>query len=250
VVAYVANAFLTPLARAQADALLRIDNDPLTAKDMASRAVWADRFVANHPDTRPWQYIDIDYDHPDLKAACPNGQCLPAKITDFERILANRAYPPETRAAALVWLLHLVGDVHQPLHTINRRDYGGNCEVIQTEDGRESLHKWWDDDVVDEIGGRDPAQLGRTLAKQVTKTELAEWTRGSPYDWAAQSYQVAKAQVYAYTAEPHCRLPALSLSTTYEITAKAITAKQLERAGVRLAAVLNASLGTAPKPAR
>ncbi len=243
VIAYVANAFLTPAARLQADALLRQDVNPLTAGDMASRATWADRYRVSHPETASWHFIDIDYDHPDLKAACYDQQCLPAKITEFERVLAARKLPAPTRAAALVWLLHLVGDVHQPLHAINRHDHGGNCEVIETTHGRESLHRWWDDDVVDAIGGRDPARLGSALAKEVTKAELTEWARGTPDDWAAQSYEVARGEVYAYTSSPHCRLPADELSSAYITTSKAVAAKQLERAGVRLAAVLNAALG-------
>ena len=249
VIAYIANAFLTPAARAEADVLLRSDTDPLTARDMASRATWADRYRTGHPETAPWHYIDIDYDHPDLKAACGGGQCLPAKIGDFERVLANPAAPISDRAQALVWLLHLVGDVHQPLHTINRHDRGGNCEVIETSHGLESLHKWWDDDVVDAIGGRQPAQLGPALAKRVSKAELAEWSRGTADDWAAQSYQIARTEVYAYTSDPHCKLPADTLSSAYVTTAEAIATRQLERAGVRLAAVLNAALapGTAPK---
>ncbi len=242
VIAYVANAFLTPYARAQADALLRADPDRLTARDMASRATWADRYRTNHPETGPWHYIDINYDHTDVRAACPGDQCAPAKIVEFERVLADPVAPVQTRAEAMVWLLHLVGDVHQPLHTINRHDRGGNCEVIDTDNGRETLHKWWDDDVVDAIGGRDPARLGPELAKQVTKAELAEWSRGTAWDWAAQSYEVAKAEVYAYSSSPHCKLPADTLSTEYVTTVKGIAAKQLERAGVRLAAVLNATL--------
>ena len=121
--------------------------------------------------------------------------------------------------------------------------------MIDTENGRETSHKWWDDDVVDAIGGQDPARLGPVLAKQVTKAELTGWSRGTAWDWAAQSYQVAKAEVYAYSSSPHCKLPDDTLSTEYVTTAKGIAAKQLERAGVRLAAVLNATLAP-PAPGR
>ena len=242
-IAYVANAFFTPTAQDQADSLLRMDADPLTARDMASRAAWSDRYRSGHPETAPWHYGDIDLNRPDLKAACLDRQCLPAKISQFERVLANPAYPPQTRAGALIWLLHLVGDVHQPLHTIDRRDRVGNCEAIETPHGLESLHKWWDDDVVDAIGGRDPGRLGSALARQVTQAELADWSRWTADDWAAQSYQIAKTEVYAYSSDPSCRLPPETLTPAYVATAETIAAKQLARAGVRLAAVLNATLG-------
>ena len=123
---------------------------------MGSRATWADRYRSGHPETAPWHYVDIDFDRPDLKAACLDRQCLPAKISQIERVLAKPAYPPQTRAGALIWLLHLVDDVHQPLHTIDRQVRGGNCEAIETPHGLESLHKWWDDDVVNAIRGPRP----------------------------------------------------------------------------------------------
>ena len=56
------------------------------------------------------------------------------------------------------------------------------------------------------FGGRDLGRLGSALARQVMQAELAEWSRGTADDWAAQSYQIAKTEVYAYSSAPSCRL--------------------------------------------
>jgi hypothetical protein len=249
VVAYIANAFLTPAVRVQADALLRADADPSTGRDMASRATWADLYSRAHPQTAGWHLALVSYDRPDLKATCAARPCSTGKIVEFEQVLANRAAPAPTRTAALIWLLNLVADVHQPLDTIEwRHDGGGVCEVISAGHGLETLHEWWDKDVVDALGGRQPGRLGPELAKRVTRRELQDWSRGSAADWAAQSYQVAKTEVYAYSSAPHCKMPPDTLSSAYVTTSEQVAAGQLERAGVRLAAILNATLAPLPPP--
>src|SRR5277367_6162974 len=70
VTAMIAYGRLTPAARAKVDALLQADSDTLTAPDFASRATWADKYRNGHRETANWHFVDIEIDHPDLKAAC------------------------------------------------------------------------------------------------------------------------------------------------------------------------------------
>jgi hypothetical protein len=143
---------------------------------------------------------------------------------------------------ALKFLLHLVGDLHQPLHSSDHRDAGGN-KVQVTVDGfdhksRDNLHGFWDTHFVEAIA-RPPAALAQQRIAQITQEQAAEWRQGTPDDWAMEAFNIAFDDVYGQ--------PPLSgnahLDEAYVARAEKDVALQLSRAGVRLAAVLNRALG-------
>jgi len=144
IVADIARAYMTPAALATVDAMLAADTDTLTPHDMLSEATWADRYRgAGHPETASWHFVDTELDHPDLKAACfgfpaqaavasqgPAQDCIVDKIDAFSRELADATTAAPERLLALKYLLHFVGDVHQPLHASDNHDRGGNCVLL------------------------------------------------------------------------------------------------------------------------
>ena len=141
---------------------------------MASRATWADQYRSGHPEAAPWHYVDIDFDRPDLKAACLDRQCLPAKISQIERVLANPAYPPQTRAGALIWLLHLVDDVHQPYTRSTDKSAAATAKPSRRRMGSSRCISGGTMTWSTLFGGRDLGRLGSALARQVMQAELAE----------------------------------------------------------------------------
>src|SRR5215472_3428935 len=136
VVALIAEHYLSPDVRNTVTALLAQDADPLTQHDIASEATWADKYRNQHRETGNWHFVDIEIDNPDISSACAgrpplplntvasNGPpaCILDKIQQFSDELAKSGTDPEERLIALKFLLHFVGDLHQPLHSSDNHD--------------------------------------------------------------------------------------------------------------------------------
>jgi len=155
--------------------------------------------------------------------------------------LKNRDAAPQERLLALEFLLHFVGDIHQPLHASDDHDRGGNQKRVNAP-GIETnnLHHYWDTDFVARLGSSD-AGIAQRLIHGISETQRAQWSSGTPADWARESFAVARDHTYG-------RLPAADdrnhyqLSTAYVDDATTVVADRLSRAGVRLAMVLNQAL--------
>jgi hypothetical protein len=264
-VALIAEHYLTPGAKQQVEALLAADTDDLTRHDIANAATWADRFrEANHrrdnyEATRRWHYVDLEIDDPDITAACygrkplPPGTpasigdknaCVVDKITQFAAELAAPETDAEERVIALKFLLHFVGDLHQPLHAANHHDAGGNKVRVTVEGfpqkARDELHGYWDKQFVEALG-RPPLALAAQLIAQITPEQAAAWREGTADDWAWESFNIAYDVVYG--EPPLSAASPQYLDAAYVARAERAVALQLSRAGVRLAAVLNNALG-------
>lgn len=266
VVARIALHYLTPGARARVQALLADDPDPLTAHDPVSAAVWADRYRdspengprANYHQTHAWHFVDLERHHPDLARAChgfpplpdgtpasrgPADDCVVNKITQFRAELSPWPGPGATPAQraeaqrALKFLIHFVGDLHQPLHAIDDHDRGGNEKRVRMDGAHAgSLHHYWDDVFVQRLGP-DDAAIADALVARITPANVRAWQRGTPRDWARESFETARTQGYGALPAPDDR-GRYRLDATYRDQATAIVALQLEEAGVRLAALL------------
>jgi hypothetical protein len=264
VVALIAEHYLTPTAGRQVEAMLAADTDELTRHDIASAATWADRYRdadhrrSHYDATKRWHYIDLEIDDPDFKAACYGRQPLPPdtpasiadknacvvdKVAQFAAELAAPETDAEERLYAFKFLLHLVGDMHQPLHASDHGDNGGNSVKV-TVDGfdhktRDNLHGFWDTQFV-ELLGRPPAALAKQLLAQIAPEQEAEWRQGTFDDWAMEAFNIAFSDVYG---DPPLSANAVQhLDAAYVEQARKDVALQLSRAGVRLALVLNRAL--------
>jgi len=154
-VALIAQHYLTATAKKQINAMLAADRDPLTKHDLASEATWADKYRdSNHrkdhyEETKRWHFVDLEISGPDMNTACfgrnplppgtlaSNGDkmaCVVDKIAQFAAELAASGTDAEERLFALKFLLHFVGDMHQPLHASDNNDAGGN-NIKVTVDG-------------------------------------------------------------------------------------------------------------------
>ncbi len=262
IVALIAQNYLRPEVRRTVEAMLAADPDPLTAHDIGAEASWADRFRDANIDgsrerTRQWHFADIEVGEPSLDAACfghprlqpgrpasdgPARDCVVDKIDQFAAELADPLESPEEQLLALKFLLHFVGDVHQPLHAADEEDRGGNDEQVSAPGFRPGrLHHYWDTEFV-ELLGPDPRGVAATLLRQITPAQLRQWARGTPSDWAMESFAVARDDVYAKLPQPGRRWT-YRLNQEYIDMATAAVARQLSKAGVRLAFVLNTALG-------
>jgi len=262
IVALIADSFLQPDVRRRVGAMLAADTDPLTAHDIAAEATWADAYRQADIDgsrarTRKWHFVDIELYAPDLDLACfkhlplppgtlaslgPANSCVVDKIAQFTAELGNRATPVEEQLVALKFLLHFVGDVHQPLHASDEDDRGGNDKRVSAYGFRSgNMHHYWDTEFV-ALLGTEPRQVAQTLVRAIPPAQLRNWSRGTAADWALEAFAMARDDAYG-------QLPPPTRRYTYRLTPRYIdmavrdTRLQLARAGVRLAYVLNTALG-------
>ena len=107
-----------------------------------------------------------------------------------------------------------------------------------------SLHVYWDVTTVNALG-HSPSDIAATLDAQITPADVRQWTAGDASAWAMESFQLARTAAYGpLPSRPTCDAPgAVALSPAYQAAAQAVTARQLQVAGVRLAYVLDHALG-------
>jgi hypothetical protein len=262
IVALVAQAFLAPDVRSKTSGLLATDTDSLTPHDIASEATWADKFGdANRNGAREkthlWYFVDVEISHPDLDGACfghpripagtvasngPAQDCVVDKVEEFAAELSSPTTDPEERIVALKFLLHFVGDLHQPLHSSDDNDRGGNDKRVMAPGFKAgNLHHFWDTEFVDQLG-TDSRSIASDLIGHITKAQEKDWSQGTAADWAQESFQIARDDAYGQLPEPNVHHSYL-LTEDYVSMATQDVALQLSKAGVRLAFIVNKALG-------
>jgi hypothetical protein len=106
-----------------------------------------------------------------------------------------------------------------------------------------NLHSYWDTEVVAQLGD-SPVDIAMRLDRDITPAKAADWVKGGPRDWAMQTFTVARNDTYNLPSRPTCNeRGSVALSEAYQARGRQDAVIQLERAGVRLAYVLNTALG-------
>jgi len=249
-VAALATEYLTPAARANVETLL----GPETLPDVAS---WADGFRQDNYQTFFWHFVDIPTDAPayDRDRDCPRQphieagavedrwrDCAVDRILYQEQRLANPALDRADRAIALKFLVHFVGDLHQPFHALGF-EAGGNGVLVsifgRSECGNGAakpvpcnLHSAWDAALIAHRGLDDAAYLA-VLREVVRKNRWTTDAPGTPAEWAMQSKTAAKAALVPQRG---------IIDEAYYRAHIGVIEERLALAGLRLAAVINRSV--------
>lgn len=218
-----------------------------------------------HPRTELWHFIDIPLDEasyvPDRD--CPkiannevDRNCVIAAIDHFQQVLANKHASPTDRKRALTFLVHFVGDIHQPLHTTSRfaqahgkgpSDHGANgvTAILPVTHDSQPLHTVWDDVLIAEEneklqGNHTPPEYVRHLLTDVLPTlPAAALAETSAVAWANSAHQLAINDAYKYPGTDHEKAP---LDGAYLTKNEKVADEQLTLAGVHLAHLLDAAL--------
>ena len=264
----IATRTLTPAARLAVARLLRddvgADGQPSGRATLAQVANWADE-IRGLPVWRasgPYHYDDMPLCGVSTLSEralwCPDEQCASSQVARRLAVLKDRNAPARERNEALKWIVHLIGDMHQPLHASDHADKGGNdvkvtffgARMDDPVDGRTprplNLHSIWDTQiphrVIEEKGG-----YRAFLAELPDDATRRAWENGSIDEWLAESNAIARNFVYpALPTHFACVEPiadVLDIGEPYYRAAAPVVATQLRRAGVRLAKVLNDALG-------
>src|SRR6185295_5248767 len=123
----------------------------LPDEKLSDVANWADQVRDARPESKPWHYVNVPEGAKSFDAArdCAGGECIVAKLEEMQKKLADATTPKAERVEALKWVVHLVGDLHQPLHVSHGEDKGGN-DIQVTFFGRPTnLHRLWDSDMIE-----------------------------------------------------------------------------------------------------
>lgn len=215
------------------------------------------------PQTLPWHYVDTDVMQGayDRSRDCPNDLCITEKLPQMEKMLADSKASDAERLVALKWVVHLVGDLHQPLHATERNhDKGGNLMKVsyfnRNRGGHENLHALWDEVIMDcawslvvgphySIDFAKAREKAYRLNARITPGQALLWpealTLGTVpqaiVNWTNESHALARTVVYGVLPQ-HSH----DLGTTYSQIVLPVIETRLEQAGIRLAGVLNLAL--------
>ena len=231
---------------------------PETLADVAS---WADRYELGNYQTFYWHFVDMPSDATayDRDRDCPRQptvaagtgpdkwrDCIVERITYNEQRLADATLDRADRAIALKFLVHFLGDVHQPFHALGLERGGNGIPVVlfgsETCGGDPArpipcnLHSVWDSGLIGRRGLDDEQYLAVLNAK-IRADRLALRAGGMPRDWAMESLALTRAALVA----PHA-----AIDESYYRAHIAVVDERLALAGLRLASVLDRSLTTPP----
>ena len=235
-VARLAEAELTPAARAEISRLLAGEADP----SLPGIATWADDLrdtdPASYRRTGRWHFVNIAENgcHYDAARDCPGGDCVVEAIRRQAGILADRRQPLEARRDALKFVVHFIGDVHQPLHAGYARDRGGNDTQVNDAGFGTNLHALWDSRLLFRQHLSDEAYATRLRAMPLVVPLARHALPPDAAGWAEASCAIMS-QPDFYPAKP-------ALQDDYFIRWTPTAEAQLRRAGTRLAQLLNATL--------
>ncbi|HYC30656.1 MAG TPA: S1/P1 nuclease [Gemmatimonadales bacterium] len=231
VVAHIAEDRLTP----NTSAAIR---DLLAGQDLGDAAVWADRIRGARRNTSLLHYVNIPLTATryEPQRDCPGRRCIIAACDSFARVLADARAGRGERAEALRFLLHLIGDLHQPLHVANNDDRGGNQTQVRLGPKGTNLHDVWDGQIL-ETRRLGEAEYLERLRSQMRSLDPGSFERGTVIDWAMEGHATARRLAYAPVTGRHIDEP-------YIAAGLEATDLALIKAGVRLAAVLNRALAS------
>lgn len=225
---------------------------------LAEAATWPDTYARQYKKYKamgPLHYVDIAPQASAYQESrdCPN-RCVVTGLDKYFAVLAGADDDTaswKSRQQALYWVSHFVGDIHQPLHVAHPDMDGGNKTFVQFFGQRMKAHEVWDRGLLarleltfrapadrDEDAGDDALwqELSFALVSELSPQQVKTWqTNLSPKDWANETLAVAKQKAFLKPNE--------TVDQPYVDSHASVVKQQLQKAGVRLAAVLNQVFG-------
>ncbi|HWI87766.1 MAG TPA: S1/P1 nuclease [Sphingomicrobium sp.] len=247
VVAAIADTQLSGLARAHVRQILG------AAESLDEAANWPDEMRSAPGEfwqktATPWHYVTLNgitYDH-----APPEGDALQA-LSHFRQVLQDPKASLADKQLALRFVVHLVGDLHQPLHAGKCCDRGANDVKVTFFGKPTNLHAVWDTALVDDEQ-LSFSELAAKLERHISNSQVLDWWDVNPRDWISESAEI-RDTLYPPPGTPpkkgakgkDKKVPDLSYSYVFKFTP--VMERRLQQGGVRLAAYLN-DIFASPQP--
>ncbi len=220
---------MSPTAREAAFGILDIDK----AEEFLELCAWAERVKISQPETAPWHemYLPNDATGIDIGRDCTADGCVVSRVIQDISTLKSDA-PKEEKAVALRLLMHLIGDLHQPLNFGFAKDEGGH-KIPATFLGRPTtVYDIWETGLLE----AERVAPGGSLETLWLAHEVQ--THPEPLDWARESYFIMRAPATGYLGNPG----GLVFDERYVQQNRPVAMGQMEKAGVRLGLTLNNAL--------
>lgn len=226
IVAEIADNHLLPAVK------IKIEKN-FTIKKLSDVANWAD-VVKKKRSQGSWHYCNIEEPEREYvrERDCPHEACVVEKLKKYARVLEERGVAGKESKEALMYLVHFVGDIHQPLHLGNARDRGGNNIFLSFKGRRTNLHALWDGGLI-YLAGKNLVQYAGDLSRRITAREVDAWNFSSMTGWANESRVWALDHAYVLGVDRG------TLSKRYIEKSREIIDLRLSQAGARLAGLLN-----------
>lgn len=225
-VAYIAECHLSKRAKRKIENLLN-------CRSMVYVANWMDS--ASHTEeyahTKTWHYVNVDADEADYATSRkePMGDVVTA-INTLVSELQSGELSPEQERIELMMLIHLVGDMHCPMHAGYKSDRGGNGTKIKFFGKQQNLHSLWDSDIVESAHRWSYTEWQQQIDR-ATRKDVKRYAEGTPDDWIEETSTLAK-DIYSRTPS------GANLSYDYVNHYTPTIEDQLLKGGIRLAALL------------
>ena len=201
------------------------------------------------PRSKAWHYIDIPIQASPTAAMLTrycrshgrSDQCCSEQVREDLATLKDPAASLRDKQVALMYVVHFVGDLHQPLHNVDDADHGGNSKLLwffktKRTHKKTNLHHIWDNLLMkdSQVRKMPPERLAAELERRVTTSQAQAWTQGDVISEAAlESFEIAKTRIYpAYD-------PNAALGKRYQDEMQPVALEQVAKAGVRLAYLLD-----------
>jgi len=207
------------------------------APDPSRNSGFDDKFMHKY-----WHYIDLPFSPDGTKLVQPPQINAQERIGLLRKTIASDA-PDALKAFDLVWLLHLVGDVHQPLHATSRfthagtkGDAGGNNVKLCKSPCKDELHAFWDD----VLGKEETVSTAIIAAGGLPKPDQAQASKSDEAEWVQESFQAA--QKWVYVDPIGVGNGPFTPNGAYKANAKKVAEERVALAGARLGNLLNTEL--------
>jgi hypothetical protein len=227
IIAEIAERHLTPNTKAKVTEMLK-------GKKMVYWADWMDkvRSDSTYDFVRTWHFANVDSGKTyETMPKTPTGDVVTATYLALEKV-ASKTENDSIRRMYLKFLIHLVGDLHCPVHAGRATDRGGNRHIISWYGAENDLHTVWDSRVLEAARQWSYTEWADNLTDDVSPAQIAEMKQGTPTEWFRETVKTAD---YIYKVTPQGQ----NQSYRYVYNYTYILERQLKLAGYRLAFVLN-----------
>ena len=210
----------------------------LGKEGLAEMATWPDEQRSNpqafwQKDANPWHYVTLSGGKQPSELVAPTeGDALTA-LARFASVARDRTKPRDERALALRFIIHIIGDLHQPLHVGNGTDRGGNDVKVTWFGDQSNLHSVWDSGMIDRQGLSFTEYTDR-LERRLTAKQTISWWDARPQTWIGESATLRDGLYPAASEQP------AALGYTYQFQHLPTVETRLAQSGIRIAAYLDA----------
>lgn len=205
---------------------------------LADVSTWPDE-VRSQPayrHTSPWHYIDLplglSYADFEAKVKGMTQENVYSALLQQEQLLGSKGSTRQEKVESLKYIVHFVGDLHQPMHVSREEDKGGNTIQLNYDGNGTNLHALWDSKLIDHQG-LTYEQMAEKY-DHATPAQIKQWQSDPLIQWIWESYQ-ASSKLYAEVDGMKSR----AIDDSYYQAHIAIVQDRIEKAGIRLAGLLN-----------